>query len=1062
MKLQTKIWTLSGAVVVLMLAVAAILEYRSLEEQVRKELRMQAHNVYAALMAVRRVYHQQFLSSAIPLNERTLGFLPAHALSRVSREIGHWAKTGLRFNNVSDRPRNPENRADAAEQGVINWFRAHPGEEERTEDFADTDGRRYFHFAAPIRAEAYCLQCHGERGAAPAVIRQNYAEGYGYQVGDLVGIVSIKIPVAEVYTRTVMYWLGAMGRYLLGFGALFLILGLVISSRFSRRVATLETAARRIADGDYAARAAEQGGDEISALAAAFNRMSEAVQQRESAFHDSERNLRRAQSVSSTGSWYLDVRRNNLEWSEETYRIFGMKPGAPLNYEAFLDRVHPEDREKVNLAWRAALHGAPYDIEHRIIVGEAVRWVRERAELEFSPDGSAVRSTGTVQDITERKLLEQSLEEHRSGLEDLVAKRTAELKSAEAQMRLILESSGAGMYGLDMDGRVTFVNPAACAILGYRADELNGEGVHRKIHFARADGTPYPDAECPMLIALHQGRTFSTDKEVFWRADGTPVEVYYSTRPMYEGGRLVGAVVSFNDISAQKAMVRAKEAALEEAERLAQTRSDFLANMSHEIRTPLNAVLGLAQVGLRDSGGSGRPGETFARILDSGQLLLGLINDILDVSKLEAGKLTLERVPVRLGKVIDRAVAVIAARAYEKGLEFVVEESPELPAVCVGDPLRMSQVLINLLSNAVKFTHAGRITLTAKRKNRQLLFRVTDAGIGMPPEQVARLWDAFEQADGSTTRRFGGTGLGLTISRRLVELMGGVIRVESRPGQGSTFEVLLPLQEEAPGTSPPVVHGMTVALARLAETESKALAASLAARGAKPAAVPVEEIFRTSADLAVVCCGSLRDTAIAGAAMAAVEEGRRVAVVCTPGQDDRIPAALRNRVHILERPLRIRHLLEALTAAPATPPPATPPGRRLAGYSILVAEDNELNRLVIEDMLTGEGARVECVENGRLAVEKATAPDAVCYDVVLMDVQMPEMDGYEATRHIRERAPGLPVIGVTAHALPEEHARCRAAGMVESLVKPVETDKLVSVIQRHARHRVPDRQAGEA
>jgi CheY-like chemotaxis protein/anti-sigma regulatory factor (Ser/Thr protein kinase) len=393
----------------------------------------------------------------------------------------------------------------------------------------------------------------------------------------------------------------------------------------------------------------------------------------------------------------------------------------------------------------------------------------------------------------------------------------------------------------------------------------------------------------------------------------------------------------------------------------------------------------------------------------------------------------------------------MAARAYEKGLDFVVEEAPDLPVACMGDALRMSQVLVNMLSNAVKFTSSGRITLSVRRAGRNLVFSVSDTGIGMAPEQVERLFEPFEQADGSTTRRFGGTGLGLTISRRLVEVMGGTIRVESHPEKGSTFEVRLPL-EEAPGAPPPVVEG-TLTLAGLTRAESAALSAALTARGVKAVIVKREAAFNTPADLTVLECGSLRETAIAAAATAAVEDGRRVAFVCTPGQEDRIPPDLRNSARIIERPLRARHLLQAMTGPVSAPSAKLAAGPRLSGYSLLVAEDNELNRMVLEELLKGEGARVECVENGRLAVEKATGRNAGHFDVVLTDVQMPEMDGYEATRKIRERAPELPVIGVTAHALPEERARCLAAGMAECVVKPVAIETLVAVIRRHARRR---------
>ncbi|NTV12221.1 MAG: response regulator, partial [Zoogloea sp.] len=355
--------------------------------------------------------------------------------------------------------------------------------------------------------------------------------------------------------------------------------------------------------------------------------------------------------------------------------------------------------------------------------------------------------------------------------------------------------------------------------------------------------------------------------------------------------------------------------------------------MSHEIRTPLNAVLGLARIGHRDAAGH-HSQATFGRILDAGELLLGIINDILDFSKIDAAKLVIERVAFSLAEVMERAVELIARRAQDKGLEFRVEMAPDLPAGCLGDPLRLTQILGNLLSNAVNFTERGGVTLSVSRHDERLVFRVVDTGIGMTVEQQARVFRAFEQADTSAARRFGGTGLGLAITRRLVDLMEGDMSLESTPGRGSIFEVRIPF----------------------AETEAPTHVARPEANGA-----------------------------------------------------------------------------------------------RLAGLSILAADDNEVNRMVLEDLLRHEGAAVSLVENGAQAVEQVRrcGPDA--YHAVLMDIQMPEMDGYEAARRIRASAPDLPVIGLTAHALAEERQRCIAAGMVEHVSKPIDLDALVAAILKHAR-----------
>jgi len=391
-------------------------------------------------------------------------------------------------------------------------------------------------------------------------------------------------------------------------------------------------------------------------------------------------------------------------------------------------------------------------------------------------------------------------------------------------------------------------------------------------------------------------------------------------------------------------------AARREAEQLARVKSEFLANMSHEIRTPLNGVLGFAQVGLRASDGRGKSQEYFARIIDSGRLLLVVINDILDFSKLDAGQLKVEARPYVLEKVLRESLGLLRERAEAKGLALTLEISPGLPAQCVGDALRLQQVLLNLLSNAVKFTEHGEVALHASvathREGEQLVFAVRDSGIGISPEQQTRLFTAFSQADTSTTRRYGGTGLGLAISKRLVELMGGGISLESQAGVGSTFRVHLPCLRPLPSTPAPAVPGT-------------------------------------------------------GA------------------------------------------------TAPTVPAP------QLAGLRLLVAEDNEVNQMLLRELLGDEGCTLSLAVDGQQAVDAVRQAGPGAYDLVLMDVQMPVMNGLEATRAIHAIDPGLPVVGQTGHALAEEREKCLLAGMIETLSKPLDPDQLVETIRKWARRGRP-------
>jgi PAS domain S-box-containing protein len=540
------------------------------------------------------------------------------------------------------------------------------------------------------------------------------------------------------------------------------------------------------------------------------------------------------------------------------------------------------------------------------------------------------------QDIAERLRIEAELEAHRHGLEAMVTQRTAALEAAEQKSRMILEASGNGLYGIDTRGTLIFINPVGAALLGYAPEALIGRPVHATLHHSHADGSPFPDHACPMLAALREGLAVRNEDDLFWHADGTPLPVASATQPMIKDGAIIGAVVNFVDLRQRKALDAARDQALAEAERLARVKSEFLANMSHEIRTPLNGVLGMAQIGLRDNPGPGKTGATFAKIIQSGKLLLGIVNDILDLSKIEAGKLKIDAVPMDLVAVVRDIAEVMQERAQAKDLSFRIRKAPDLPEACLGDPLRLGQVLMNLLANAIKFTEAGSITLAIAREDGQLVFTVTDTGIGMAADQIDRLFRPFEQADGSTTRRYGGTGLGLAISQRLVQQMGGAIRVESTPGQGSRFEIRLPCQEiELPEPPAPAPHA---------------------------------------------------------------------------------------------------HLGEAT----------------LAGLRILVAEDNPINQEVIRDILAGLGAETVLASTGREAVAWIENEGGKAFDLVVMDVQMPEMDGLEATRRIRARAPGLPVLGLTAHALAEERAACLAAGMTDHLAKPLDPSALIATIIRHA------------
>ncbi|MDP2432827.1 MAG: ABC transporter substrate-binding protein [Pseudomonadota bacterium] len=537
------------------------------------------------------------------------------------------------------------------------------------------------------------------------------------------------------------------------------------------------------------------------------------------------------------------------------------------------------------------------------------------------------------------------------------------LQASEAKYRELVDNANAIILRMAPDGTLTYFNEFAEKLFGFKAGEILGKHVVGSIVPEFESGS-HRDLSELIAAILADPMCYTENENENMTREGRRVWVRWANRVILDArGRPVGVLSIGHDITSQRKLeqelaeyrnrleeqVQARTvelvAARREAERLARVKSEFLANMSHEIRTPLNGVLGFAQVGLRASEGRGKARDYFGKIIDSGKLLLAVINDILDFSRLDAGQLKVETVSFEINRILREPVELLREQAEAKGIELELDLASNLPANCVGDPLRLQQVLLNLLSNAVKFTERGRVTLVAMREGDQLVFAVRDSGIGITPEQQTRLFNAFTQADTSTTRRYGGTGLGLAISKRLVELMGGEIALDSREGVGSTFRVSLPYLAVSPPEQPSDV------------LEANAMDVPLAERVAQ-----------------------------------------------------------------------------------------------LSGLRLLVAEDNEVNQMLLRELLGDEGCVLTLSENGQQAVDAVRLAGCGAYDLVLMDVQMPVMNGLEATRAIHAIDPELPVVGQTGHALAEEHEKCRQAGMIDQLTKPLDPDQLVETIRKWARH----------
>jgi PAS domain S-box-containing protein len=784
----------------------------------------------------------------------------------------------------------------------------------------------------------------------------------------------------------------------------------------------------------------------------------------EVALQVSEERLRLALSAAHLGIWDWDVRTNAVQWSENVHAIFGRSREAFAGtYESYLSLIHPQDRDRLLQSIRQSMEtNAEYRIEHRILWPDgSVHWVACRGDVLRDEQGTPRRMLGTVMDITARKEVEVKLSER------------------EAQLRAILEHSPALIFLKDPAGRYLNVNRqfeqmfkmSRDAILGKTDEELFSPGQAETF---RANDLLVLEAKRPMQfeeVALYEDgfHTSIVFKFPLLLPDGTPYAV---------GG--VGT-----DITDRKRTEEALAQARDQAMEAARMKSEFLATMSHEIRTPMNGVIGMTGL-LLDTDLTAEQREYAETVRNCGDHLLMIINDILDFSKIEAGSLRLEQIDFDLRIMIEDTLDLVAAQAQRKQLELVGLIDASVPSAVRGDPGRLRQILMNLLGNAIKFTDRGEVILrvtVARDSGEEIVLRgeVSDTGIGISAEGQSRLFKTFSQVDSSHTRRYGGTGLGLAICKRLSELMGGEVGVESAVGKGSRFwftacltrrpvETIQQQEQDLP------LNGRRVCLVGRSGAGQSLLAETLAGWGMQVA----------SAEEAVQAISLLRQAASEGRPIELVivqerqsgHEGRTLAqelkadpslralqVIVVTSFGQRGDAGMAREAGVaayLTRPVHQSALRRCVTILlhPAQPGPASegPSTALITKHSldeqrartkphVLVVDDQELNQMVAVALLERLGCRADVAGSGTAAM---AALQTTPYELILMDCQMADMDGYQATAAIRSLAGGrrVPIVAVTGRAQPGDRERCLEAGMDDYLTKPLQFGQLAETVRR--------------
>ncbi len=782
----------------------------------------------------------------------------------------------------------------------------------------------------------------------------------------------------------------------------------------------------------------------------------------EAMLRDREASSETAQRIAHLGSFDWDFVTNVVHWSDELFRLFGLTPGEVVpSLETFMQAVHPDDHPVLGQFMQGAFAGMADPFEFRTAGRDGtVRLLHTQTEVLCDPQtGQGTFIFGTSMDITERRRAELALRE------EVAERRRAEeaLAANEERLRTLVTNAPVVLFALDMEGRFTLCEGRGMAALGLRPGQAVGQSVFEVYRTA-------PRILADVRRAL-TGEALSGVREI---AEGW-FEIHYQPVPN-AAGAVAGVIGVATDVTERKRFEAELEQARDVALEASRAKSAFLATMSHEIRTPMNAVIGMS--GLLLDTELTLDQQEFAEIIrGSGDALLTIINDILDFSKIEAGMLNFETQPFVLRECAEAVLDLVAPLAAEKGLDLAYEVEDTVPVIVVGDVTRLRQILLNLLGNAVKFTKQGEVVLSIGAQplgdgRYDLHFAVRDTGIGIPLDRIDGLFQPFTQLDASMTRRYGGTGLGLVISRRLAELMGGSIRAESAVDKGTTFHLRLVAETTAAVTphadftrEHPHLRGR-----RLLVVDHNATSRLIMVRQARAWGMVASETASPYEALAWIERGEPFDVAIldmnmpemTGVSLATSirrhrdAESLALVLFSSLGQRERLSDSL-GPVAYLTKPLKPSQLLDTLLDVCAERPSEVRPVERIRPRSdpamaerlplrILLAEDNAVNQKVAVRQLAQLGYRADVVGNGQEAVTSVARQG---YDVVLMDVQMPELDGLSATRQIcarwgPEERPWI--VAMTANAMQGDRETCLAAGMDDYISKPIRMEELIAAL----------------